>query len=165
MKVETLHDLYIKELRDLYHAENQIVKALPKMIDASTSSELRNALAQHLEQTREHVTRLEQVFRMHNEEAKGEKCKGMEGIIDEGKDIVSHDEDLEVRDAGIVGGAQKVEHYEIASYGSVRNWAGQMGHTQDAQLLQQTLNEEKEADRKLTEIAETLNAQAAHRER
>lgn len=165
MKVESLHDLYIKELRDLYNAENQIVKALPKMIDAANSSELRNALAQHLDQTREHVTRLEQVFRMHNEDVKGEKCKGMEGIIDEGKDVVSHDENLDVRDAGIIGGAQKVEHYEIASYGSVRTWADQMGHTQDAQLLQQTLNEEKEADRKLTELAEILNVQAARRDR
>jgi ferritin-like metal-binding protein YciE len=165
MKVESLHDLYIKELRDLYNAENQIVKALPKMIDAANSSELRNALAQHLDQTREHVTRLEQVFRMHNEDVKGEKCKGMEGIIDEGKDVVSHDENLDVRDAGIIGGAQKVEHYEIASYGSVRNWADQMGHVQDAQLLQQTLNEEKEADRKLTEIAGTLNPLAARQSR
>jgi len=163
VKLESLHQLYIKELHDLYDCENQIIKALPKMIDAADSNQLRTALEEHLEQTRGHVTRLEQIFQMHNEDVKGEKCKGMDGILDEGKDIVKHDENRGVRDAGIIAGAQKVEHYEISGYGSVRTWAEQMGHTQAAQLLQQTLNEEKEADKKLTQIAESLNIEAVRR--
>jgi ferritin-like metal-binding protein YciE len=163
MKLESLHEMYLKEIRDLYHAEKQIVKALPKMIDAADSPDLRTALTNHLEETRNHVVRLERVFQNHNEEPKTETCKGMEGIIDEGKDIVSHDENLNVRDAGIIAGAQKVEHYEIAAYGSVRTWAEQMGHTQDAQLLQETLDEEKQADAKLTQIAKSLNMEAVRR--
>src|SRR5690242_9552377 len=128
MKLETLHDLYLNELHDLYHAENQIIKALPKMIESSNSTELRNALANHLEQTRTHVDRLEQVFRLHNEEIKGEKCKGMQGIIDEGKDLVKHDDNLDVRDAAIIAACQKVEHYEMAGYGTARTWAEMMNH-------------------------------------
>jgi ferritin-like metal-binding protein YciE len=164
VKLESLHELYIKELHDLYDAERQIIRALPKMVEASSSSDLRKALSQHLEQTREQVTRLEQIFQLHNENVKGEKCKGMEGIIDEDKDIVKHDENPGVRDAGIIAGAQKVEHYEIAGYGSVRTWAEQMGHTEAAELLQQTLNEEKEADKKLTQIAGKLNLEATGQE-
>ena len=163
MKIDSLHVLYIKELRDLYHAEKQIVKALPKMIEACESTELRTALSDHLEETRGHITRLEQVFELHNEQPKTETCKGMEGIIDEDKDILSHDENPGVRDAGIIAGAQKVEHYEIASYGSVRSWAEQMGHTRAAQLLAQTLEEEKKADAKLTKISSALNIQAVRR--
>lgn len=163
MKLESLHILYIKELRDLYHAEKQILKALPKVIESTGSSELRTALSHHLEETKGHVTRLEQVFQMHNEEAKTETCKGMEGILDEGKEVLSHDENPGVRDAGIVAGCQKVEHYEIASYGSVHAWAEQMGHTQAASLLQQTLDEEKKADQKLTEISKRLNVEAVRR--
>src|SRR5262245_43338626 len=116
MKFENLHDLYLNELRDMYHAENQIIKTLPKMIESANSNELRTALNTHLEQTRTHVDRLEQVFRLHNEEIKEEKCKGMQGIIDEGKDLAKHDENLDVRDAAIIASAQKVEHYEMASY-------------------------------------------------
>src|SRR5262252_561731 len=116
MKLESLHELYLKELRDLYHAEKQIVKALPKMIEASESSDLRTALSDHLQETQNQVTRLERVFQMHNVEPKTETCKGMEGIIDEGKDIAGHDENTDVRDAGIIASAQKVEHYEIAAY-------------------------------------------------
>ena len=163
MKLESLHDLYVKELHDLYDAEEQIVKALPKMIEASSSTQLRTALAEHLEQTREQVRRLEQIFRLHGEEAKGESCKGMSGIIDEGKDIVKHDENPDVRDAGIISAAQRVEHYEMAAYGTVRTWAEQMGHTQAAQLLQQTLEEEGEADKRLTDIAMNLNVEATRR--
>jgi len=163
MKLESLHELYTKELHDMYDAENQIVKALPKLVESSKSTQLRNALSQHLEQTRGHVQRLERILRMHNEDVKGEKCKGLEGIIDEGKDIIKHDENPDARDAGIVAGAQKVEHYEMASYGSLRTWAQQMGHTEAAQLLQQTLDEEKEADKKLTEIAQQLNVEAVRR--
>ena len=157
MKFLTLHDLYVNELRDLYHAENQIIKALPKMIESANSAELRSALNDHLEQTRIHVERLEQVFRLHNEEAKAEKCKGMQGIIDEGKDLAKHDENLDVRDAAIIAAAQKVEHYEMASYGTARTWAGLMDYDEAARLLQQTLDDEGEADKKLTEIAMALN--------
>jgi ferritin-like metal-binding protein YciE len=163
MKLESLHELYIHELHDLYSAEEQIIKALPKMIQSAESSELRSALQTHLEETRGHVTRLEEVFRMYNEDVKGEKCKGMEGIINEGKDVVKHKENPSVRDTGIIAGAQKVEHYEIAGYGSVRTWAAQMGHVVAAELLQQTLDEEKQADKILTQLAQSLNVQAAHR--
>ena len=163
MKLDSLHALYLKELRDLYHAEQQIVKSLPKIIDNCNSQELRSALSKHLEETRGHVTRLEQVFRLHNEEPEKETCKGMEGILSEGKDILSHDENVGVRDAGIIAGCQKVEHYEMSAYGSVRTWAQQMGHTQAAQLLEQTLNEEKNADDILTQIADHLNIEAVRR--
>lgn len=163
MKFDSLHSLYLKELRDLYQAEQQIVKAMPKMIESCVSQDLRSALSQHLTETKGQVTRLEQVFRLHNEEPEKETCKGMEGILNEGKNILSHDENVSVRDAGIIAGAQKVEHYEIASYGSVRTWAQQMGHTEAAQLLEETLNEEKQADRKLTEIAQTLNIEAVRK--
>jgi len=162
MKLESLHELYLTELHDLYDGEKQIIKALPKMIESSTSAELRNALSNHLEETRAQVTRLEQIFRLHNEDVKGEKCKGLEGIIDEGKDLIKHDENVIVRDAAIISAAQKVEHYEMASYGTVRTWAELMGHDEAAQLLQQTLDEEGEADRKLTEIAMALNPEAVH---
>jgi ferritin-like metal-binding protein YciE len=160
MKFHSLHELYIKELHDLYDAENQIVKALPKMIEASNSSQLRSALSDHLEQTKDQLVRLEQVFRLHNEEAEGETCKGISGIINEGKDIVKHDENPDVRDAGIISAAQRVEHYEMAAYGTVRTWAQQMGHTEAAELLQQSLDEEGEADKRLTEIAMNLNVVA-----
>jgi ferritin-like metal-binding protein YciE len=163
MKFDSLHTLYVKELRDLYHAEKQILKALPKIVDAADSPELREALSNHFRETQTHVTRLERVFQLHNEEAKAETCKGMEGILDEGKEIVDHDENRQVRNAGIIASAQKVEHYEIAAYGSVRTWAGQMGHTQAAEILQQTLDEENAADAKLTQIARTLNIEAVRR--
>jgi ferritin-like metal-binding protein YciE len=159
MKLDSLHALYIQELRDLYHAEKQILKALPKVIDATNAAELRTALSHHLEETKGHVTRLEQVFQLHNEEAKTKVCGGMKGILSEGEDILSHDESSAVRDAGIVAGCQKVEHYEIASYGSVCAWAEQMGHTKAAKILHETLEEEKHADRKLTEIGKRLNVE------
>jgi ferritin-like metal-binding protein YciE len=130
------------------------------MIESSTSSELRNALSNHLEETRTQVTRLEQIFQLHNEDVKAEKCKGLRGIIDEGEDLIKHDENVIVRDAAIISAAQKVEHYEIASYGTVRTWAELMGHEESARLLQQTLDEEGEADKKLTEIAMALNPEA-----
>jgi ferritin-like metal-binding protein YciE len=157
MKFTSLHDLYIQELRDLYHAEKQILKALPKVIENTKAPELGTALSHHLEETKGHVTRLEQIFQLHDLEAKAVTCDGMKGILSEGEEILDHDENLDVRDAGIVAGCQKVEHYEIASYGAVRTWAEQMGHKQAAKLLQQTLDEEKRADQKLTEIAAKLN--------
>ncbi|MEI9975948.1 MAG: ferritin-like domain-containing protein [Ignavibacteriota bacterium] len=160
MKFETLHDLYMQELRDLYHAEKQILKALPKLIKATDSADLKAALSNHLEETEGQVTRLEQVFQLHNVDAKAVTCDGMKGILTEGEDILEHDENVAVRDAGIIAGCQKVEHYEIASYGSVRAWAEQMGHTKAAKLLQQTLDEEKKADEKLTQIAKQLNVES-----
>ena len=160
MKLNSLHDLYLAELQDLYDAEKQIVKALPKMAEEATSSDLRAALEEHLEQTREHVRRLEQVFRLHGEEAKGEKCEGIEGIIDEGKDVLKQDAAPMVKDAAIIASAQRVEHYEMAAYGCVRTYAEQMGHSEAARLLQQTLDEEGEADKVLTSIAQKRNAEA-----
>ena len=155
MKLESLHDLYLSELKDLYSAENQIIKALPKVIEKTTSPELRQALSDHLEQTRGHVTRLEEVFQMHGEEPKKMKCKGMQGILDEGEDMLGFDATPDVRDAAIISSCQRVEHYEIAAYGSVCSYAEQMGHDRAAATLQQTLDEEKEADEKLTDIAES----------
>jgi ferritin-like metal-binding protein YciE len=161
MKLETLHDLYITELKDLYGAESQIVKALPKVIEKTTSPELRQALETHLEETRGHVARLEQVFEMHGEEAKKEKCKGMQGILDEGDELIGKDAEPAVRDAAIVSACQRVEHYEIAAYGTVRTYAEQMGHERAAAVLQTTLDEELAADEKLTDIAnERVNIQA-----
>src|SRR5579883_1723937 len=163
MKFQTLHDLYLEELRDLYSAEKQILKALPKVIDATKSQELRQALTHHLQETQGHAQRLEQVFKLHNEEDKAVTCDGMKGILEEGEDILDHDENPDVRDAGIISACQRVEHYEMAAYGSVRTWAEQMGHTEAARILQQTLDEEKHADKKLTEVAMSLNAHSVRR--
>ncbi len=130
------------------------MKALPKVIDKTSNPELRQALEQHLEQTRGHVSRLEEIFQMHGEDAKKQKCKGMDGILDEGDDMIGKDATPEVRDAAIISACQRVEHYEMAAYGSVRTFAEQMGHERAMQLLQQTLDEEGEADKILTGIAE-----------
>jgi ferritin-like metal-binding protein YciE len=153
MKLESLHDLYLSELRDLYSAEDQILKALPKMIEKAQSAELRNALESHLEETRGHVSRLEQVFEMHGEEAKKQKCKGMQGVLEEGDEMVGKDAPPAVRDAAIISACQRVEHYEIAAYGTVRTYAEQMGQQRAAAVLQETLDEELAADETLTEIA------------
>ncbi len=154
MKLESLHDLYLLELKDLYSAEDQIVKALPKVIEKATSPELRTALSNHLEETKEHVTRLEQIFEMHGEDAKKQKCKGMQGILEEGDETIGKDATAAVRDAAIIGACQRVEHYEMAAYGTVRTYARQLGHERAAALLDRTLEEEDAADEKLTEIAE-----------
>ncbi|HUE20752.1 MAG TPA: ferritin-like domain-containing protein [Bryobacteraceae bacterium] len=161
MKLETLHDLYLSELKDLYSAEDQIVKALPKMIENAESPDLRTALAQHLEETRGHVARLEQVFEMHGEEARKQKCKGMQGVLAEGDEMVGKDATPAVRDAAIISSCQRVEHYEISAYGTVRTYAEQMGHQRAAAILKQTLDEELAADKKLTQIAKSRNIQAA----
>lgn len=155
MKLESLYDLYLSELRDLYSAEDQIVKALPKVIEKVESPALRNALASHLEETRGHVARLEQVFQMHGEEAKKQKCKGMQGVLEEGDEMIGKDALPAVRDAAIISACQRVEHYEIAAYGTVRTYAEQMGQQRAAALLQETLDEEVAADEKLTEIAKS----------
>jgi ferritin-like metal-binding protein YciE len=164
MKYESLKDLYLDEVRDIYDAENVIVKALPKMADAASSPELRNAFLHHLEQSKGHVARLEQIFEGMGEKAKAKKCQGVRGIIDEGEDLISEKAEPSVMDAGLIAGAQRVEHYEMAVYGSLRTWAQRIGNSRDVSLLEQTLHEEKDADQKLTQIAEqTVNRQAAAR--
>jgi ferritin-like metal-binding protein YciE len=160
VKLESLQDLYVDELRDLYDAENQLIKALPKMAEESTSDELREGLEEHLEQTRGHARRLEEIFERLGERAQGKKCKGMEGIIKEGGEVLSEDMEDNTRDAAIIGAAQRVEHYEIAAYGTARTHADLLGLDQDARLLEETLEEEKETDQKLTQLAERINVEA-----
>ena len=154
MSLDTLHDLWIHELKDLYSAERQLVQALPKMAKAANSDELRTALENHLAETQDQVARLEQIFETLDESPKGQKCHGMEGLIEEGKNLLEEDADAEVLDAGIIVAAQKVEHYEIASYGAVVEYARMMGQTEALQLLEQTLEEEKNADDLLNQLAE-----------
>jgi ferritin-like metal-binding protein YciE len=154
MSLDTLHDLWIHELKDLYSAEKQLVQALPKMAKAVTSDELRTAIENHLAETEQQVSRLEQIFESFDESPRGQKCEGMVGLIEEGKTLMKEDADADVMDAGIIAAAQKVEHYEIASYGTVCEYARMMGHTEALELLQQTLEEEKNADQLLNRIAE-----------
>jgi ferritin-like metal-binding protein YciE len=153
-KLASLNDLLIEELKDLYSAENQLVKALPKMAKGANSAELRQGFEDHLEQTRKQVERLEEAAQMLDASLKGKKCKAMEGLIEEGKELLSEDADPAVLDAGLIAAAQKVEHYEIASYGTVCTWARELGLTDVADLLAETLEEEKATDEKLTELAE-----------
>jgi ferritin-like metal-binding protein YciE len=157
MDLNSLQDLYLVELKDLYDAENRIVKALPKMAEAAKSPELRNGFEEHLQQTRNHVARLERIFGSLNESPKGEKCKGIIGIIDEGEDMIGDTDDspASVSDAALIASAQRVEHYEIAAYGTVRTWARRLGRMDDAQLLDETLQEEGQTDKKLTALAES----------
>jgi len=160
-EMTTMQELLVEELRDLYDAERQLVKALPKMAKAAASDELRNAFEEHLTVTQNQVERLEQIFEQLNERPAGKKCAGMQGLIEEGSEHISAKGDKSVRDAAIIGDAQKVEHYEIAAYGTARAHAEHLGKSDIARLLQQTLDEEGEADKKLTELAESLiNEQA-----
>jgi ferritin-like metal-binding protein YciE len=156
MKLDTLKTLYIDELRDLYNAENQLLKALPKMAKAASSEELKDAFEKHLEQTKGHVERLEEVFQDIGETPKGKTCKAMKGLIEEGSEILKEDGEESVIDAGIIVAAQKVEHYEIASYGSVRTFAQLLGKDRSAELLQTTLDEESEANELLNKLAEDI---------
>ena len=149
-----LHKLFLEELADIHHAEKQLLKALPKMAKAARSSELRAALEEHLTQTEVHVERVVQVFESVDAPAKTKKCEAIEGLLKEGARILEDHEDSEALDAALISAAQKVEHYEIASYGCLATWAKQMGHTTAAKLLQSTLDEEKKADETLTCIAE-----------
>jgi len=161
MKIESMNDLYVSELRDLYSAENQITKALPKMAKLASSQELRDAFREHLEQTRVHAERLEQILTKMGAKTRGKKCKGMEGLLTEGEELAGEGEEGPVLDAGLISAAQKVEHYEIASYGCVRTYAQMLGDEEAANLLQQTLDEEAETDKKLTALAEkVINAEA-----
>src|SRR5580765_6520029 len=160
----TLHDAFLDELRDSYDAEKQLIKALPKMAKAATSSELRDAFERHLEETQGHVDRLEQVFELLDEKAKGKHCDGIAGIIEEGKNAMDEDFDDATMDAVLIASGQRAEHYEMAAYGTLVAWARGMGHNEAADLLQETLDEEKAADEKLTFIAESgVNQEAAEK--
>ena len=156
MKLDSLQKLYIEELRDLYNAENQLVKALPKMAKHASHQELKQAFEDHLEQTKEHVERLDEIFKRLDERPTGKTCKGMKGLIEEGSEILEKDGDESVLDAALIGAAQRVEHYEIAGYGTVRTFANMLGENEAAELLQQTLDEEGETDKLLTELAESV---------
>jgi ferritin-like metal-binding protein YciE len=158
----TLHDAFLDELRDAYDAEKQLTKALPKLAKAATSTDLRAAFESHLEETRGHVDRLEQVFESLDEKVKGKHCDGIAGIIEEGKSVMEEDFDETTMDACLIAAGQRAEHYEMAAYGTLVAWANGMGHTEAARLLQQNLDEEKAADKKLTSLAEGgINQEAA----
>jgi ferritin-like metal-binding protein YciE len=161
VKLNSLQELYVEQLRDLYDAEQQIIKALPEMIDAATAEDLKGALTEHLEVTKDQATRLENIFKTLGEKPKGEKCQGMEGVIEEGSDLIDEIEDSDVRDAAIIASAQRVEHYEMAGYGTARTFATLLEDDAAVKLLQQTLDEEKEADQKLTMLAEEINVNAS----
>ena len=154
--VKNMEDLFVEEIRDLYDAEKQIIKALPKVAKACTSEKLRNALTEHLEQTRGHVDRLERIFTSLSAKSTGVKCTAMEGLLKEGDEMVSITDEGPVRDAGLIAACQRVEHYEIAGYGAARSFAQHLGRNEAAELLGETLDEEKEADERLTEIAESM---------
>src|SRR5580700_3902004 len=160
MKANRLMHLYVEELKDLYSAENQLVKALPKMAKAATSKDLQAGFEGHLAQTKEHVVRLEKVFKALGESPNGKKCKGMEGLIKEGGEMIEEDPAPEELDAGLISAAQRVEHYEIAGYGCVSTYAKLLGEDQAISLLRLTLKEEKETDEKLTQLAGSINLEA-----
>jgi ferritin-like metal-binding protein YciE len=164
MKLDTLEQLYISELRDLYSAENQLLKALPKMAKAASSEELKDGFEKHLEQTKGHIRRLEQVFEGLDEKPKGKTCRAMKGLIEEGSEILKEDGEESVLDAGIIVAAQKVEHYEIAGYGSARTFAQLLGQNKAAELLQATLDEESETNEILNKLAESVVNPEALRE-
>jgi ferritin-like metal-binding protein YciE len=157
----TLHDAFLDELRDAYDAEKQLVKALPKMAKKATSEDLTAAFDAHLEETRGHVDKLEQVFGALGEKVRGKHCDGIAGIIEEGKSVMEEDFDAQTMDACLIAGGQRAEHYEMAAYGTLIAWAKAMGHTEAAELLEEILEEEKAADEKLTELAEGGINQAA----
>jgi ferritin-like metal-binding protein YciE len=165
MKMTSLEDLLVDQLRDLYNAETQLIKALPKMAKAATNTELEAGFQKHLEQTRHHAERLEQVLEKLGQRAKGKKCYAMESLIEEGQEMMGEDAEPDVLDAGLIATAQKVEHFEIAGYGTVCAWAEQVGHHDVLDLLRQTLQEEKETNEKFTHVAESMvhiHAAAGH---
>jgi ferritin-like metal-binding protein YciE len=164
MQKDSLRQLYIDELRDLYNAELQLAKALPKMAKVASNHQLREAFEEHLRQTSDHVSRLEEIFRQFEEKPSGRKCRGMEGLVKEGAETMQADYPDQVMDAAIIGAAQRVEHYEIAAYGTARALAGLLGESDQISLLAQTLEEEKQADKKLTELSEEINQKAAQQE-
>lgn len=161
MPLDTLQSLFENELKDIYNAEKQLVDALPRIAKAASSPELADAISSHLEETKGHVQRIEQIMRSLDMPARGKKCKGMEGLLAEGKEILEEDGEDSVKDAGIISAAQRVEHYEMAAYGCLRSYAEILGHTEAARLLDQTLEEEEAADQKLSSLAEGGINQAA----
>jgi len=162
MQLEALKDLYIHELKDLYSAEQQLVKALPKMAKAARNKELAAGFQEHLEQTKGHAQRLEQILSGHKQTSRGPKCKGMEGIVAEGAELIEEEADEEIKDAGLISAAQRVEHYEIAGYGTARTYADLLNDKEGANLLEMTLEEEKATDQKLTKLAKSaVNVAAA----
>jgi ferritin-like metal-binding protein YciE len=162
MELNTLEALYVDELKDLYSAETQILRALPKMIKAASHEELKKGFSKHERQTKEHVNRLERILGDLNTSPKGKKCVGMEGLLEEGAELIKEKPEAEVLDAGLISKAQHVEHYEMAGYGTVRTWAEKLGHNEHADLLQQTLDEERETDEALSTLADqSINAEAA----
>jgi ferritin-like metal-binding protein YciE len=156
MKIETLEDLFLEQVEDLYDAEKRLVKALPKMAEATTSLTLRQAFESHLMETEGHVSRLENIFRTLGQDPKARTCDAMKGLISEGEDVIGDIDQSALRDAGLIAAANRVEHYEIAAYGSARTFADILGLSEAAMLLEQTLQEEKKADRKLTQLAESM---------
>jgi ferritin-like metal-binding protein YciE len=161
MKFDNFEDLLVEQLQDLYDAEHQLTKALPKMAEAADNSELRQAFDDHLQETERQIQRLEEVFRLIGRDAKRKTCEAMKGLVEEGSEVIDAEGDPSVRDAALIASAQRVEHYEIAGYGSARNFAQRLGHVQAAELLQETLNEEGACDHRLTAIAESsVNASA-----
>jgi ferritin-like metal-binding protein YciE len=164
MKENRLKHLYVQELKDLYNAESQLIKALPKLAKASTSEELSTAFEKHLEQTKEHAARLERIFKALGENPKGKHCKGMEGLIEEGSEMIQEGPEPEELDAGLISAAQRVEHYEMAGYGCVTTYAKLLGENDAMSLLRQTLEEERATDKKPTELANTINLEAAESE-
>jgi len=161
LKLESLRDLYLEELRDLYSAENQLIAALPKMAEAASDQHLKQAFLDHLEQTKTHAARLERIFETLGLKPTGETCQAMEGLVKEGAQMIKAHGDAVVRDSGLIGAAQRVEHYEMAGYGTARSLAERLGEDEAADLLQETLDEEGEADHLLTEIAGVLVPVAA----
>ena len=161
MELDTLRDLYVEELKDLYSAENQILKALPRMAKAATHPRLKRAFMKHEKQTRQQVKRLERICRELDVSPRGKKCVGMEGLLEEGKDLIKEKPEKDVLDAGLITAAQHVEHYEMAGYGTCRTWARLLGYESQAQLLQTTLDEEQQTDLDLTTLAESsINVEA-----
>jgi len=162
MEIDSLQELLIEEMRDLYSAENQLTKALPKMAKKASNPQLKKAFETHLKETENHAKRLQQIFDKLGKKPTGKKCAAMEGLIEEGKEMMGEDMEEDTMDAALISVAQKVEHYEIASYGTVRTWANLLGDEQTARLLQQTLDEEGKTDKLLTELAESsINVEAA----
>jgi ferritin-like metal-binding protein YciE len=164
VEINSLRELYVEHLRDLYDAENQLLKALPKVAKEASSEELRQAIDEHLEQTRDQAERLEQIFEQLGEKAKGKKCKGMQGLLEEAQETLDEDMEEDTKDAAIIAAAQRVEHYEISGYGTARTYANLLGENEASELLEETLNEEKETDQKLTQLAEQINVEAVEDE-
>ena len=162
MELASLQDLFLHELKDIHSAEKQILKALPKMAKAATNEQLKAGFKEHLAQTEEHVARLEQIFQKLGKKAGGQKCKGMEGLLEEGSEMIEEDAEPEVKDAGLIAAAQRVEHYEIAAYGCAKTYARVLGDKESESLLDQTLQEEGATDKKLTQLAKSsINLKAA----